>query len=257
MNKRFLTIPIAFIVVLLVIIGAVLGVGINPFNNKDTEATDSEQSESDLYQEPEVIDNRTTTNDTKNIAALQQENSDIYAWITVPGTTIDYPILQSEEDNYYLEKQVDGTDGLPGSIYTNAIDGKDFSRSNTIIYGHNMKNGSYFGQLHLFEEQDFFDTNKYVYIYLSDRKLTYSIIIASTFNDEYLPDVYDFSNQVGAGQFLNDLAKYASGDDSTSTCENISMGEWNQIITLSTCVSGESEKRYVVVAKLEKVELYE
>ena len=84
---------------------------------------------------------------------LQSVNPDVYAWITVPGTEIDYPILQHPSDNsYYLMHNIDGSYGYPGCIYTENLNSKDFTDNNTVIYGHNMKNGSMFAQLHKFEQ---------------------------------------------------------------------------------------------------------
>ena len=79
---------------------------------------------------------------------LHEQNEDIYAWIVVPGTQVDYPLLQSETDNYYLDYNLDHSKGYPGCIYTNQCNRKDFSDYNTVLYGHNMKNGSMFGSIH-------------------------------------------------------------------------------------------------------------
>ena len=70
-------------------------------------------------------------------------NSDVYAWITVPGTEIEYPILQHHSDNsYYFMHNIDGSYGYPGCIYTENLNSKDFTDNNMVIYGHNMKNDS-------------------------------------------------------------------------------------------------------------------
>lgn len=70
---------------------------------------------------------------------LQAVNPDVYAWITVPGTDIDYPILQHASDNsYYLMHNIDGSYGYPGCIYTENMNSKDFTDNNTVIYGHNI-----------------------------------------------------------------------------------------------------------------------
>ena len=79
---------------------------------------------------------------------LREVNTDVYAWITVPGTVIDYPILQHATDNtYYLYYNIDGSYGYPGCIYTENLNSKDFTDNNTVIYGHNMKDGTMFTDL--------------------------------------------------------------------------------------------------------------
>ena len=250
-NKKLLTIPVAILV--LAFIGIIVYLGFSKNKDKDIIVEESIQQ----TVEAEVIDNRTSTTDVKDIKALQNNNPDIYGWITIPGTTVDYPILQSVEDNFYLEHKEDKSEGLPGAIYTNSCDGKDFNVPNTILYGHNMKDGSYFGQLHLYEDEAFFKENREIYIYLSDRKLTFTIIAASTFNDSYLSEAYVMSLPGGVGQFLNDVKDFAPDDSTTNISEDYGMGDWQQIITLSTCVKGVDDQRYLVIGKLEAVELYE
>lgn len=106
--------------------------------------------------------------------ALKEQNGDVYAWIRIPGTNVDYPILQHEEDNgYYLNHTIDGVEALEGSIYTENYNTKYFDDPNTVIYGHNMKNGSMFRTLHNYEDKTFFDENRVIYIYQPDRILEY------------------------------------------------------------------------------------
>ena len=76
---------------------------------------------------------------------LQNMNPDIYAWIKVPGTVIDYPIAQSETDNtYYLNHSVEHDENKAGAIFTEDYNAKTFEDPNTVIYGHGMANGSMF-----------------------------------------------------------------------------------------------------------------
>jgi len=104
--------------------------------------------------------------------ALWEINKDIYAYIEVPGTDISYPILQSKNDNsYYLNYTIEGIKGLPGSIYTENYNSKEFGDRNTVIYGHNMKNGTMFAQLYNYSDTKFFNENQYIYIYLPDKVL--------------------------------------------------------------------------------------
>lgn len=114
---------------------------------------------------------------TVDFTALQEEtNAHIYAWISIPGTRIDYPMLQHPSDNtHYLNHNLDGSRGYPGCIYTEKENAADFSDFNTVIYGHNMKNGSMFHDLHNYEDETFLPEHPYVYIYTPDRVLRYRI----------------------------------------------------------------------------------
>lgn len=119
--------------------------------------------------EPETEENTEETviycDPVYDFGQLHEQNEDIYAWIVVPGTQVDYPLLQSETDNYYLDYNLDHIKGYPGCIYTNQCNRKDFSDYNTVLYGHNMKNGSMFGSIHSFEDETFFDGHPYIYVY--------------------------------------------------------------------------------------------
>ena len=84
---------------------------------------------------------------------LKKTNPDIIAWIVVPGTKIDYPVLSCHRWNEYLHKDYEGKDSRPGSIFVQPETAKDFSDFHTIIYGHNMRNKSMFGSLHKFEDE--------------------------------------------------------------------------------------------------------
>ena len=115
-----------------------------------------------------------------DFAALQEDTcADIYAWISIPDTRIDYPVLQHpSDDTYYLNYNLDGSKGYPGCIYTERENSRDFSDFNTVIYGHNMKNGSMFHDLHSYEDESFLPDHPYVYIYTPDRVMRYRIFAA-------------------------------------------------------------------------------
>ena len=92
------------------------------------------------------------------LAGLREQNPDIVGWITVPDTNIDYPIVQAEDNDYYLRRDLNGEPAKPGTIFMDyrcAGDGSGYS----IIYGHNMKSGSMFGTLKRFGDRAFFDTH--------------------------------------------------------------------------------------------------
>ena len=112
---------------------------------------------------------------------LRQQNEDIYAWVTVPGTQVDYPILQSATDNYYLNRNIDHSQGYPGCIYTNQCNAKEFSDYITVLYGHNMKNGTMFGSIHNFEDKACFNEYDKIYVYTEEMRLTYEIYAAVKF----------------------------------------------------------------------------
>jgi len=183
-----------------------------------------------------------------DFVGLQAENPDIYAWIQIPETEVDYPILQNEEDNYYLNRNLDGSEGYPGCIYSNNCNGKDFSDFITVLYGHNMKNGSMFAGLHQFKEDDFFEQNDTIYVYTAEARYTYQIYAAAAYSDVYIPMDYDVKLAESVEAFCDSLQSY---DDSRKQIRSeLTETEENRMLVLSTCIANEGEKRYLVVGKL-------
>ena len=180
---------------------------------------------------------------------LQAVNPDIYAWITVPGTVIDYPILQHASDNtYYLMHNIDGSYGYPGCVYTENMNSKDFTDNNTVIYGHNMKNGSMFAQLHKFEDPDFFNENREVLIYLPDEVLHYTIFAAHVYDDRHLLYSFDFTDPEVYQKYLDSI--FSTRDMSANIDKDITVTTDDQIITLVTCIGSQPSNRLLVQAVL-------
>ena len=101
-----------------------------------------------------------------DFAALAGENPDIYAWIYIPETNINLPVLQHPSmDNFYIDHDRYGAYAVEGAIYSQMVNAKDFSDPVTLLYGHNLVEGTMFSQLHYFENKDFFAENETMYIY--------------------------------------------------------------------------------------------
>jgi sortase B len=200
-------------------------------------------------EETEVVEENTDPDwdiPEKNLdwTKLEQVNADIYAWIYIPGTKIDYPILQyAGDDSHYLHYNMNGTRGYPGCIYTEKQNQTDFTDFDTVLYGHNMRNQSMFATLHYFED------SPYVYIYTKERVLVYEIYTAYIADDAHILNTNDFSTEIGRQQYLEQMKKY--GTDNAKLREDISLTTDSHILTLSTCVSGQAKNRFLVQAVLQ------
>ena len=185
--------------------------------------------------------------------ALQAENPDIYAWITIPGTNVDYPILQREGDNgYYLNHSVDGAESIAGAIFTEDYNSKDFTDPNTIIYGHNMKNGSMFRTLHNYSDREFFDNNRDITIYMPDKILHYTIFAAYLYDSRHLMLSFDSKDPDVFRAYLDSVRNIRDMNAFVDT--DIPVTEEDKIITLSTCYKGQADRRYLVQAVLVSIE---
>lgn len=181
--------------------------------------------------------------------ALYEMNPDVYAWIEIEDTNVSYPILQSAtDDSYYLEHTIDGTYGLPGTIYTEAIGGTDFDVFNTVIYGHNMNDDSMFGGLNLYRDLDYMMEHEIITIYKEDRILTYQVFVATTFSDAYLVYAYNFDSTLDCEAFLEDLVSYKAWDSVVR--DDVEVTAEDRVITLSTCIGNMPNNRLLIGAVL-------
>ncbi len=183
-----------------------------------------------------------------DFAKLKKKNADIYAWIRIEDTRIDYPIVQSAtDDSYYLNHTVDGQAGYPGSIYTESVNAKDFTDFNTLIYGHDMMDGSMFKHLHKFESEKFFKEHDTITIYTETEIKTYRIYAAVVFDDRHI--VYSFDQETPEGRLEFIKALKTSMNWKTHFREGMEIDENSRLITLSTCIANQPTKRYIVVAE--------
>ena len=183
--------------------------------------------------------------------AVRVENPDVCAWIQIPGIeVIDYPIMQSDaetDDNFYLDHDINKAEKRAGSIYFQKVNRSDFSDPNTLIYGHNMLNGTMFGQLKKFRGKDFFNENREIYIYTPGHIKKYEIVSAFVYDDRHIINSFNFNIETSRMQFFDECLNPSSL--TKQVLEGATLDKDDKIITLSTCTSNESE-RYLVVGKL-------
>ena len=167
----------------------------------------------------------------------------------IPGTDINYPILQHPtDDSYYLNHNIDGSTGRPACIYTESLNSKDFTDNNTVIYGHNMRNGTMFAQLHKFEDKDFFDEHREIIIYLPDKVLHYKIFAVHNYDDRHLLYSFDFSDKAVYKDYLESI--FSIDDKNANIDTEMTVTENDKIITLATCVYKQPSLRFHVQAVL-------
>ena len=179
-----------------------------------------------------------------NFVELKKINPEIYAWINIPGTNIDYPILRRDDDNsYYLEHTVEGKRSVYGSIYTENYNDKNFDDFNTLIYGHNMKNGTMFGSLKKYKNKSIAQENRYINIYLPGRILKYQIFAAHISDNKHILLNNDFSDKNVCSEYLEKI--FSVRQMNSFIDSELEIDENDKIITLSTCTS-KKEERFLV-----------
>lgn len=188
-----------------------------------------------------------------NFEKLKEINHEIYAWIRVPNTNIDYPIAQSaSNDEFYLHHNIYGKYEYAGTIYTEKLNSKNFSDPNTVLYGHNMTKGYMFENLHKFQDEDFFKENTEFFIYTPEKILTYTIISAFQYNIYHIMYSFDFQSEEGFAKYLNAIK--SPGYKIKNVKNEIDLTTDDKIVTLSTCLGDGKYYRYLVTGVLTNIQ---
>ena len=203
------------------------------------------------FSRPEAID--------LDFNELKEINEDIYAWMYIPGTGISYPVLQStdeEAEDFYLMHNLDRTYGYPACVYSQKRNTKDFTDPDTILYGHNMNDGTMFAPLHNYKDEDYFKEHDELYIYMPDKVLKYKIFAAFPEDDKLILDYYeDFADPYVFQDYVTKIGLIKGNLDSNVNSE-IALNSDLKLLTLSTCEK-DNTLRYLVVFALTDTEYYE
>lgn len=185
--------------------------------------------------------------DNPTLKDLKKLNPDVKAWIQVPKTNIDYPVVQGQDDMEYINKNVYGEFELSGAIFLSCLNKDDFSDPYNLVYGHNMKNGGMFADVADFTNKEYFETHQKGKLYLTDatRKIRFFACMKVTAADAkiYHPDGYRKEN-------LNDLLDYIQAN--AVQYRDVNVADENSLIALSTCSEAETNGRVVLIGKLER-----
>jgi sortase B len=181
---------------------------------------------------------------TIDFESLKKRNSDVVGWLYIPGTNIDEAILKGENNDIYLRADIDKSYNYAGSIFMDENNSRDFSDMNTVLYGHNMKNGSRFHDVRYYVNSwdKYIKNHPYIYVYLPDGSVnTYKVVASGNIKD--VSKLY---------YIRNDYKQYIS-EIKNSALHILDIDEKeNPIIMLSTCNSSVEDERYVVWAQFEE-----
>lgn len=241
------------IVLALLLCGVAAGIGYLVWQQgeADRAAQQVKDTPEPVLEQPADDASSSLPNNPIDFASLQKENPDIYAWIYVPNTDVNLPVLQSPgDDNFYLTHNRDKDYAVEGAVYTQKANKKDFSDPVTVLYGHNLVNGSMFSTLHKFEDQSFFNANDTLYIYTPGHVLTYRIISAYQYDDRHILNSYDFRSPSVRQEYFNSVTHPDSLLANARPDASLSLDD--KIVQLSTCMSDtfETTSRYIVTGEL-------
>lgn len=177
-----------------------------------------------------------------DFAALKNTNSDVIAWLYLPGTVIDYPVVQTADNEYYLEHTFNKASNKVGTIFMDYRNDPKFKDDNAILYGHHMKDGSMFKKLIEYKKQDFYDANPSLYLYTPTK--TYELQVFSAYTIEATDNYTDIDFGVSKADRFAQLKKRSTVQT------DVALTEEDTIVTLSTCTYDYDDARFAVHAKL-------
>lgn len=183
---------------------------------------------------------------TVDWATLKATNPDIVAWIYVPGTPINYPVVQGDDNEEYLHKAFDGSTGWlasAGTIFLDAQNANDFSDRNSALYGHHMNNGSMFASLADFVDQGTFDEHRDIYVLTpkGNYRLKTFAVVKTTGSDAIVQT--SFANESSYQAYVQDKLDRSVVSQSDLTAASI-----NQSMLFSTCEYTQNDGRSVLFA---------
>ena len=186
-----------------------------------------------------------------DFSALQKVNGDIYAWITIDGTVVDYPILQHPtDDEYYLTHAFDGSDYIGGAVFTQGTyNTKSFDDPVTVVYAHTMKSGILFGSLQpTYSDAQGFKDHSDIKIYLPGEVRHYTVFAAVPYDNRHILWNYDFSTEYWYKNFFAGISQIRSIGSNFN--RDIMVEPGDHVVILSTCLRGDSTNRFLVMAVL-------
>ena len=203
---------------------------------------DASREETALGESENTVGEERLTLTVPDFAYLQGINSDVVGWIQIPGTVINYPIVQGSDNDYYLTHTFTGEENSGGAIFLDAAIGDGLDDKNPIIHGHNLKSGAMFSRLNRYARRDFWDANRYIYITTPEGIRVYEVF--SAYEAQLDADIYyfGFGSDDNFQAYIDRVMSYSIYD------AGISVTKDDDIVTLSTCAN-DTSLRFVVHAK--------
>lgn len=179
---------------------------------------------------------------------LLAECKDVVAWVYSPDTVISYPIVQAEDNEYYLRRRLDGNYSGNGTVFMDFRCEPDFTSDNSLIYGHNMRDGSMFHSLRDYSDPEYYAAHPYLFLLTPAQNYVIRLFYGGIVSSTGWPYNVVFADDAERSSFLRQAAETSDFDAGFSPEED------DRIITLSTCSYEFSDARYVVIGTLVPIE---
>ncbi len=175
---------------------------------------------------------------------MRKTNPEIFGWLTIDDTHIDYPLVQGTDNSKYVNTDAAGNFSLSGSLFLDYRNENNFSDLNSIIYGHHMEKSAMFGELENFGEVSFFDAHRSGRLYYNGQWHELEIF-AFLHVDAYDPVIYntDLTQDSGA-DYLAYVQQHAQ------LFRDLPFQTGDRYLVLSTCTSTSTNGRHVLICRI-------
>lgn len=187
---------------------------------------------------------RPTEEDARTFEDFRKENPEVFGWLTVYGTNIDYPLVQADDNEKYLNTAADGTHSLSGSLFLDYSNKNDLSDFNSIIYGHHMEGDVMFGEIGYFKDKEYFENRPYGSLYCGGKYYGLEFF-AFLETDAYDTGIYHIAVTEEEKERYLDLLR-----SKALQYRDIGVGTQDRIVLLSTCTSDITNGRHVLAGRL-------
>lgn len=186
---------------------------------------------------------------------LKAINKDITAWITLPGTAIDYPVMQGSTNYSYINTDVYGNFALAGSIFLDSRNSADYTDIYSLLYGHNMSQHRMFSDINLYKEEEFFEENMLGILLLPDGNHifeTLAVIVTSASDSGLMnPENWTYLDGEGIYRMAQEKAMFTCEKGLEALREQIDAGETPRLLSLSTCSDEFTDARTILLTLMD------
>ena len=172
---------------------------------------------------------------------------DLVAWIYCPTNSLNYPVVQTDNNQFYVNHLPNGKESAGGSLFVDCTNAWDFSDANTVIYGHDMKDGTMFGYLHNYDSHDYYEKHGDIYLLTPTGNYRLEILSAAVVPSDSWLYQKQMTDQRRKDWAMNAYHLSVIGTQNTANLEA------ERYVTLSTCSYEYDNARFVVVASLKKI----
>ncbi|GIP19649.1 SrtB family sortase [Paenibacillus montaniterrae] len=175
--------------------------------------------------------------------SLLEVNAEIVGWISIPGTSVDYPVVKHTDNDYYLNHNIEKQKSSRGAIFMDYRNENVLEETHTVIYGHHMKDGSMFGELSEYKKEDYFKEHAFITFDALEQPTKWQIFSVYVYPPDNQFFKYEFESEQEYSDYLNKIV------DSSIYSADVEVTTDDQLLTLVTCTYEVSDARFIVHAK--------